>query len=106
MTPWQLEEKKQDCEENGETLVGIAPSLPETPSKAPRKRATKKAKMETETAPAVEEDTAVRMMNQEEYVQPVDGGDIEKVEEDEHPEALEAAVEQKKRGRKKSSGNK
>ena len=104
MTPCRLDEQNHDCEGNGETLVGIAPPLPETPSKPPRKRATKKAKMETKTAPVVEEDTAIRMMNQEEYVQPIDGGDIEKVEEDEHPEALGAAVEQKKRGRKKRRG--
>ena len=63
----------------------------------PRKRATKKAKKETGTTPIVEDDTAIKMMNQEEYVQPVDGGDIETVEEDEHPEVLEATVEQKKR---------
>ena len=106
MTPCRLDERNHDCEGNGETLVGIAPPLPETPSKPPRKRATKKAKKETGTTPIVEDDTAIKMMNQEEYVQPVDGGDIETVEEDEHPEVLEATVEQKKRGRKKSSGNK
>lgn len=56
----------------------------------------KKATKDAETA--VEEDTgpAVRLMNQEEYVQPVDGGDVEKVEEDEHPEVMEAVKEQTK----------
>ncbi|KAK7682808.1 hypothetical protein QCA50_014192 [Cerrena zonata] len=55
-----------------DTLVGIAPPAPETSSKPSRKRVPKKATKDAETA--VEEDTgpAVRLMNQEEYVQPVD----------------------------------
>lgn len=97
---------KADSSAEVETLVGIAPSVPETPSKPPRKHATKTKKSQQEAEHAFEEDTAIRMMNQEEYAQPVDGGDIEKVEEDEHPEVMSAAKEQKKTKRKKAKGDK
>ncbi|KAI0078030.1 UV-endonuclease UvdE [Panus rudis PR-1116 ss-1] len=71
-------------------------------SKSPRKPRTSKAR--TPRAPKTKKgEPALELLNQEEYVMPVDGANVEAVEEDEHPEVVSAIEEEnQQKGKKKS----
>ncbi|CAL1710108.1 unnamed protein product [Somion occarium] len=87
-----------------DTLVGVPALVPSiaTTKKKPRRTTAEKVSRGTKKGEAgyhegsggTDTTVATRMVNQEECVEPVDGGDVERVEEDEHPEVVAAAEQQ------------